>query len=204
MNTGQGQVPKNGLVLSPQDPNLAMGFEDMSMPADRKTPDTRQGGMAQKAWVPVAQGPGAVANLGGQQLGEAGLANQRQAGRGLNPNKAIPNSGSGPNTGAPNGMGGKANNQRRAANNNATNNHIRGAASYNAARMPVAQPAGTPVTPSGENDGADEDLKANGTIPSSPVENPMVTAVRGAKGMSQSPEWVKQEDTSWVDKLLDI
>jgi len=212
MHTGLGQVHKNSLVPGPQDPSLAMGLEDMSMPADKKASDPRHGGgMGSTAWAPLAQGPGAVSNSAAQQLGEpgvshsgvaqVGLAHQRQAGRGLNPNKATnTNGGTGHNTGIHHGMGpgGKANNQRRAANN-----AMRGAPSFTPSTLPSAPPAGVHGPPSGENNGADEIITVHVATPSTPVENPMVTAARGSKAVSQSPEWVKQEDTSWVDKLLD-
>lgn len=184
------QGPKNGMVPGPHDHALAMGFGEMSAPADRKS---MEAGMASKTWAPVAQGPGAVHGLGNQpHMNTAGMPNQRQAGRGLNPHKGgAPNASAA--SGSPNvGPGGKHNNSRRA-------NNMRGMAVYNASRMAGAQPAGAQGTPHESNDG---ELKGNSSAAGA---SPLAAAEgRGAKGgVSQSPEWIKQEDTSWVDKLLD-
>jgi hypothetical protein len=191
-----------------------MGFEDTSMPAD-------PGGIGPKAWAPVAQGPGAVAGavgqgavgqLGGgaapmgtsgatmQQGGAVGIAgmqqgNPRQAGRGIN--KPIPNSAVTP--GAPNtmGPGGKPINSRRPNNHN-----MRGG--YNASRMAGAGPAGAQAgavaNPGGGGGGGQgEEIKVPITPPP-PNGTPLLDA-----GRVISPEWVGgQDDTSWVDKLLDI
>lgn len=196
MNT---HIAKNGLVPGPADPNLAMGFEDMSMPADRKASDA--GGMGPKAWAPVAQGPAAVGQLGGGAVGMgnpgAGMqqGNPRQAGRGLN--KLIPNAANAP--GAPNAMGpgGKPNNSRRPNHHN-----MRGMAGYNAARMAGAGPAGAQAgalaNAGGGGGGHGEEMKVPITPNGTPLEGSMLV------GKGVSPEWVKQEDTSWVDKLLDM
>lgn len=210
MNT---HIAKSGLVSGSADANLAMGFEDTSLPAD-------PGGMGHKAWVPAAQGPGAVAGsvgqgavgqVGGtavamgtsganmQQGGAGGMAgmqqgNPRQAGRGLN--KSIPSSAV--THGAPNttGLGGKHNNSRRP-----NSNMIRGG--YNASRMAGAVPAGAQAgavaNPGGGGGGGGEENKVPITPPP-PNGTPLLVA-----GRVVSPEWVGgQDDTSWVDKLLDI
>ena len=185
------QGPKNGMVPGPHDHALSMGFGEISAPADRKS---REAGMASKTWAPVAQGPGAVHGLGNQpHMNTAGMPNQRQAGRGLNSHKGgSPNASAA--SGSPNvGPGGKHNNNGRRASN------MRGMAVYNASRMAGPQPAGAQGTPHEVHDG---ELKGNS---SSAGASPLAAAEgRGAKGgVSQSPEWIKQEDTSWVDKLLD-
>ena len=188
---GAVQGPKNGMVPGAHDHSLAMGFEDMSAAADRKSVEA---GMAAKQWAPVAQGTGAVHGLGNQsQLSAGSLANQRQAGRGLNPHKGAPNASVA--SGAPNavGPGGKHSNPRRA-------NNMRGAAVYNAARMASPQQAGAPGAPDGDNDTQHKATRHPAG------DHPLAVQGRGGKlvgGVSQSPEWIKQEDTSWVDKLLD-
>ena len=187
MGTGNG--PKNGMAPGPHDNNLPMNLGEMSTPSDRKS---MEAGMTAKTWAPVAQGPGFVHGLGNQtHLNSAGMPNQRQAGRGLNPQKGSAQNAS-VASGSPNavGPGGKHNNPRRASN-------MRGMAGYNAARMAGPQPAGSPAAAKEEHD---TELKG---FSSAAGDNPLATEGRGAKGVSQSPEWIKQEDTSWVDKLLD-
>lgn len=181
---------KNGLVPGPQDANVGLGFDEVTMPADRKAADPRGGSGAlppSKVWTPTAQGPGAVAGM-------------NQIGRNMPPNnKAVASAAAAPNPGTPIAMGpggpmamgpgGKANHSRRA------NNNMRGIAGYTAARM-----AGAPGTPGVDGEGEDTALKAV----TDPNGQETVSARGGlGKGTSPSSEWAQPEDTSWVAKLLD-
>ncbi len=169
----------------------------LSTAADRKVSDPR--GMTPKSWGMSTQGP--VAPLGNQMV-ETGtaIANVRQAGRGLhhNSDKTVLNTPSTvPSTAGTMRGGGKASNTRRG---NGTN--VRGSPGFsNSARVPAAA-GGTTSRPSGSGANGDQGdvLKVRVAVPNGlPGGSPTTNSSSVASPMGE----VKQEDTSWVDKLLD-
>ena len=174
--------------------------DGLSTPADRKVSDPR--GMTPKSWGISTQGP--VASVG-NQMGETGtaIANVRQAGRGLhhNSDKTVlntpsPSPSTVPSTAGTMRGGGKASSTRRG------NGTVRGSPGFsNTARVPAAA-GGTTSRPSGSGANGDQGdvLKVRVAVPNGlPGGSPTTNSSSVASPMGE----VKQEDTSWVDKLLD-
>ena len=177
-----GHVTRNGVcpvVPGQQVPNVGLGFEDMSMPADRKAQAQSGGITAPKAWAPGAQVPGAGSNPAVRGITSTAASN------------TVPV----PNVGPANslGPGGKPVNPRRG------NPNLRGVASFNATRMSAASEGEIP----GDDDVGLKPMPDTEGIGTSGGNGKMDLQA----AQVQSPEWAHSdspvEETSWVDKLLD-